>query len=83
MAKGLTNPLLRLWRGRLVAVLVGILGFLACSSEPQDTPLSFWVLGGEGVAVRLLVEAFQEENPDVRVIVQQRPWSAAHEGLCR
>ena len=81
MAKGLTNPLLRLWRGRLVAVLVGILGFLACSSEPQDTPLSFWVLGGEGVAVRPLVEAFQRENPDVRVIVQQIPWRAAHEKL--
>ena len=33
------------------------------------------------MAVRLLVEAFQEENPDVRVIVQQIPWSAAHEKL--
>ena len=81
MAQRLTIPLLRLWPGRLVAVLMGILGLLGCSSEHQDTPLSFWVLGGEGSAVRLLVKAFEQENPDVRVIVQQIPWSAAHEKL--
>ncbi len=81
MAQRLTNPLLRLRRGRLVAFLAGILGFLGCSSEPQDTPLSFWVLGGEGAAVHHLVEAFQQETPDVRVVIQQIPWSAAHEKL--
>ena len=81
MAQRLTNLMLKLWRGSLVAFLVGVLGFLGCSSEPQDTPLSFWVLGGEGEAVRLLVEAFQQETPDVRVVVQQIPWSAAHEKL--
>lgn len=38
-------------------------------------------MGREGEVVQELVRDFERENPDVRVQVQQIPWSAAHEKL--
>lgn len=43
--------------------------------------LRFWAMGNEGERVRELVRAFEARNPDVRVRVQQIPWTAAHEKL--
>lgn len=41
----------------------------------------FWAMGREGEVVQELVRDFEAEHPDVRVDVQQIPWSAAHEKL--
>lgn len=41
----------------------------------------FWGLGREGEVVRELVPAFERSHPGVRVVVQQIPWTAAHEKL--
>jgi multiple sugar transport system substrate-binding protein len=38
-------------------------------------------MGREGEAVRALVPAFEARHPELRVRVQQVPWSAAHEKL--
>jgi multiple sugar transport system substrate-binding protein len=38
-------------------------------------------MGREGEVVQELLRDFERENPDVRVRVQQIPWSAAHEKL--
>lgn len=48
-----------------------------------DAPvvLQFWAMGREGEVVGPLVREFEQENPGVRVEVQQVPWSAAHEKL--
>ncbi len=43
--------------------------------------LRFWAMGREGEVVQELVRDFERANPDVRVDVQQIPWSAAHEKL--
>jgi multiple sugar transport system substrate-binding protein len=56
---------------------------LSCSS-PQKSPVTtidFWGLGQEGEVVGQLVREFERRNPDIRVKVQQIPWSAAHEKL--
>lgn len=54
----------------------------ACPSEPdRGTVVEFWALGSEGEQVQSLLAAFEQQNPDVRVRVQQIPWSAAHEKL--
>ena len=56
----------------------------ACSgaAEPDGrTTLEFWGLGREGELVRELVPEFERRHPDLRVRVQQIPWSAAHEKL--
>lgn len=43
--------------------------------------IDFWGLGVEGEVVKQLVPAFEREHPDIRVRVQQIPWTAAHEKL--
>ncbi len=43
--------------------------------------MKFWGLGREGEVVRELVPDFERAHPGIRVIVQQIPWTAAHEKL--
>lgn len=54
----------------------------ACSSATAGARIvEFWGLGREGEVVPELLPQFERENPDVRVRVQQLPFSAAHEKL--
>lgn len=50
-------------------------------SASHDVTLRFWAMGREGEVVQELVTDFEREHPGVHVIVQQLPWSAAHEKL--
>jgi len=76
-------------RGRLgldaVSLLFGLGSFtlVGCGSSSRDerTTLRFWAMGREGEVVQELVPAFEAENPDIRVVVQQVPWTAAHEKM--
>jgi multiple sugar transport system substrate-binding protein len=45
------------------------------------TVIEFWGLGREGEVVQRLVPEFERRHPEIRVRVQQVPWSAAHEKL--
>jgi multiple sugar transport system substrate-binding protein len=69
----------RPWR---LGALAGLLALAGCG-EPQDgrVTLEFWAMGREGEVVQELTREFERENPDIRVRVQQIPWSAAHEKL--
>jgi multiple sugar transport system substrate-binding protein len=68
---------LRLSLAALLAVAVA-----GCArDEPETAELRFWAMGREGEVVSELVEEFEAENPDIRVRVQQIPWTAAHEKL--
>jgi multiple sugar transport system substrate-binding protein len=64
-------------------MLAGGLVAAACSGGGADRPveLRFWAMGREGEVVQELVREFEALNPDIRVRVQQMPWSAAHEKL--
>jgi multiple sugar transport system substrate-binding protein len=63
-------------------LMVLALGSGACADAPSDTAeLRFWAMGREGEVVEELVKEFEAKNPDVRVRVQQIPWTAAHEKL--
>jgi multiple sugar transport system substrate-binding protein len=63
-------------------VLAGLCGALACGGRSADrAAVELWAMGREGEVVRGLVPDFERLNPDVRVRVQQIPWSAAHEKL--
>jgi multiple sugar transport system substrate-binding protein len=73
--------------GRLRATLRVILGAFvillsACSpsTSPRQT-LHFWAMGREGEVITQLLPEFERRNPDIRVEVQQLPWTAAHEKL--
>jgi len=55
----------------------------ACAARPNDKRerLDFWALGSEGEFVQNLIPEFERQNPGIHVVVQQIPWSAAHEKL--
>ena len=63
----------------LAAAAVGV----SCAARTSDgrTTVRFWGLGREGEVVRSLVPEFEKRNPDVRLLVQQIPWTSAHEKL--
>jgi multiple sugar transport system substrate-binding protein len=58
-------------------------GALAGCGRRDDSagPLHFWAMGREAEVVAELLPAFHARHPGIRVIVQQLPWTAAHEKL--
>ena len=77
--------------GIAVRVILAVLAVLAiftvmclptgCARSSGPDVLRFWAMGREGEVVTELIRDFESENPDIRVQVQQLPWSAAHEKL--
>jgi multiple sugar transport system substrate-binding protein len=64
--------------------LFGLLAVLLLGCHGRGSgriELRFWALGREGEVVQQLVPQFERENPEIRVVVQQIPWTAAHEKL--
>jgi multiple sugar transport system substrate-binding protein len=55
----------------------------ACGGGNADEvrTVRFWAMGREGEVVEQLVPEFERRNPGIRVVVQQIPWTAAHEKL--
>lgn len=72
-------------RAALVATsALGVVVFaLGCAQRPDDgeATIRFWGLGREGEVVKELLPEFHQQHPEIRVIVQQIPWTAAHEKL--
>lgn len=66
-----------------VALLLATLPPAACGGRAGagTTTLRFWAMGREGEVVQELVRDFEREHHGVRVVVQQIPWTAAHEKL--
>jgi multiple sugar transport system substrate-binding protein len=59
--------------------LVSLLALAACA--PRQETVSFWAMGREGEVVTELLPEFERTHPGVKVVVQQLPWTAAHEKL--
>ncbi|PWB77560.1 MAG: ABC transporter substrate-binding protein [Holophagae bacterium] len=54
----------------------------ACGAAPKpEEVVRFWGLGREGEVVDELLDPFRAEHPELRVEVQQIPFTAAHEKL--
>jgi multiple sugar transport system substrate-binding protein len=90
MAKDPAPPSQKAWattRHSLAAALSAALLFSGCGardvrpSAARPTVVDFWAMGGEGERIQPLIEVFERTNPDLRVRVQQVPWTAAHEKL--
>jgi multiple sugar transport system substrate-binding protein len=62
-------------------VVLALLLFACTSRTAPVTTIEFWGLGREGEVVAGLLPEFYKENPNIRVDVQQIPWTAAHEKL--
>jgi multiple sugar transport system substrate-binding protein len=66
----------------LAAALAAVLALAGCGAGKEDrSTVRFWGMGREGEVVRDLVPEFEKRNPGVRLIVQQIPWTSAHEKL--
>jgi multiple sugar transport system substrate-binding protein len=50
-------------------------------AESNRVQLEFWAIGSEGEIVQQLLDDFHRRHSDIRVVVQQIPWTAAHEKL--
>ncbi len=59
--------------------LVCLLALAACA--PRQETVSFWAMGREGEVVAELLPEFERTHPGIKVVVQQLPWTAAHEKL--
>ncbi len=65
-----------------LVVLIGASALESCREDVGDAvTIKFWALGNEGENVQRLLPEFKRENPSINVIVQQIPWTAAHEKL--
>ena len=66
----------------LAVALAAVLALAGCGGGRQGhATVRFWGLGREGEVVRDLVPEFERRNPGVRLVVQQIPWTSAHEKL--
>ncbi|HYM61784.1 MAG TPA: sugar ABC transporter substrate-binding protein [Thermoanaerobaculia bacterium] len=73
-AAGMSRPLL------IVIAALFLLTSCAAKRETRER-VEFWGLGSEGEVVADLIPEFERRNPGIHIIVQQIPWSAAHEKL--
>jgi multiple sugar transport system substrate-binding protein len=64
------------WLSTLVVLMC-----LGCSAPQPGVTLKFWAMGREAEVVTGLIREFEQENPGIRVQVQNIPWTAAHEKL--
>lgn len=64
-----------------VLLLAAITGACGGAASDRGVTLTFWAFGREGEVVAELTREFERTHPDVRVVVQQIPWRAAHEKL--
>lgn len=51
------------------------------SKASDEKTINFWAMGREGEVVTELMPDFVKQYPNIQVVVQQIPWSAAHEKL--
>jgi multiple sugar transport system substrate-binding protein len=82
LAKRRSDSLRRLVCGLQAAAIGWMIATAGCGrDESQQTVIDFWAIGSEGEHVVELIRQFEQENPTLRVRVQQIPWNAAHEKL--
>jgi multiple sugar transport system substrate-binding protein len=64
-------------------LLATLLLTVSCANHPRDTreQLTFWGLGREGEVVADMIPDFERRNPSIHVVVQQIPFTAAHEKM--
>ena len=71
-------------RQALLRLAAGTAAFTVAGCSRRDDPhgpLDFWAMGREAEVVTELLPAFHARHPEIRVRVQQLPWTAAHEKL--
>jgi multiple sugar transport system substrate-binding protein len=65
---------------RVVAMLGALVAGCADRAGEREE-LRFWAMGREAEIVPQLIPEFERRHPGIHVVVQQLPWTAAHEKL--
>ncbi len=66
----------------LPTIIIQSIFFFRCNKEKDNvTVIKFWAMGSEAEVVTKLITEFEKQNPDIKVLVQQMPWTAAQEKL--
>lgn len=63
----------------ILAVVSALLG--GCAPKADRHVLTLWAAGREGEVIAQLLPRFEREHPGLHVVVQQLPFTAAHEKL--
>lgn len=64
----------------ILLLLCLFIGTPPAFSEPEIR-LTVWAMGNEGILIRSMADRFESLHPNVRIITQSIPWTAAHEKL--
>jgi len=72
--------------GRWLSPRLVCLAFALCAAgchrtAGPDRVVTVWAMGREGEVIERLLPQFRKLHPEIRVKVQQQPWTAAHEKL--
>ena len=62
-------------------IVVALLALACTTRHDHREPLTFWAVGAEGERAAPLIAEFERRNPEIHVVMQQIPWTAAHEKL--
>lgn len=64
-------------------LLPALLIFLAAAPlyAVEPTTITVWAMGNEGLLIRKMADRFEALHPEVKIVSQSIPWSAAHEKL--
>lgn len=76
---------MRHWLRTVAAVFMCVAVLAGCNRDGVDSDgrktVRFWAMGYEGEVVAQLIPEFERENPDIKIELQQIPWTSAHEKL--
>lgn len=66
----------------LLLILLGLIHFLSCSHQKdEEVIIKFWAMGSEAEQITKILPEFEKKYPNIKVKVQQIPWTAAQEKL--
>ena len=66
---------------RVIFLFISVIFFACNESSEHKTTINFWAMGSEAENLNRIVAKFEDDNPGIKIIVQQIPWSAAQEKL--
>lgn len=65
-----------------ITALLFIILFSSCSNNQEEIKtIKFWAMGSEAEQISKILPEFEKRYPDIKVKVQQIPWTAAQEKL--
>lgn len=66
----------------IVIILIGLINIFSCSDQnDQEVTIKFWAMGSEAEQITKIIPEFEKKYPNIKVKVQQIPWTAAQEKL--